>query len=268
MKINTIAERLGELARGAENSTVSDLATLLGTKPGETGHTTQETNHMPDEETPQPSIQTEPENTQGPVMEGEAPRELDLEPRNLVNVIDAMLIIIPEEEVDFRNTLLQDRSENMYSPPEDQDWHGVANRTLRTHCEGREGEPWIENILALWRGEAIITPAQAQTSMDTYKGRFFIVNRTDRPCERLVAELGGDGMLHYIHPDTVGRSDRQPLVPDEAIPLEDFGISVHFEMGMLFGEKSSESTATYHNGEARPWQGTSSFFFKYTKPTT
>ena len=72
--------------------------------------------------------------------------------RNLASVIDAMLKLIPEDEMQLRMDLQDHFNESLYQAPEIQDWRVVA-LTLQTHLQGRE-EQWIEDSLALWRNDA------------------------------------------------------------------------------------------------------------------
>lgn len=77
---------------------------------------------------------------------------MDTKRRNLASVIDAMLQLIPEDEMMLRMDLREHYNEALYKAPEIQEWRPVA-LTLQTHLQGRE-EQWIESALALWRNDA------------------------------------------------------------------------------------------------------------------
>lgn len=95
-----------------------------------------------------------------------------------------------------------------------------------------------------------------------YEGRsFYIVNHFDRPCEDLIAELIDGEHLKYIAPT---HADWPVMAFDEkeATPIWRFGIDIEIieetlvNDGMLIGEwNGSASTAQYHDGRPRKWQG-------------
>lgn len=96
----------------------------------------------------------------------------------------------------------------------------------------------------------------------------FIVNRTDRPCERLIAEQVGD-RLYYINPELREQWKDRPMSMDDATPVEDFGVICDAKAGILAGVKHPDiiPSAKYSDGRPRKWQGSSMFTFKYPGPS-
>jgi hypothetical protein len=102
--------------------------------------------------------------------------------------------------------------------------------------------------------------------IDTPKPRFYIVNTFDRPSEDYIAELGGDGMLRYIHPKLKEEWKDQPMSTENATPLEAFGIMWDIKGGVFVGvtTQTSPVIAKYENGSDRKWQGSAIFTFDYS----
>ena len=94
--------------------------------------------------------------------------------------------------------------------------------------------------------------------------KLYIVNRFDRPYEKLIAELR-KGRLYYIHPSIRNDDSYKSgfVLDDDATPLEDFGVETKTTGTILHGEVTSPSVASYHDGETRKWQGSSKFSFSY-----
>lgn len=88
--------------------------------------------------------------------------------------------------------------------------------------------------------------------------KLFIVNETDRPYERHIAEQRSDGLLYYLHPDL---KDWKGMTAERATPLEDFSVYCKVTDGILHGHREGESRAEYSTGEHRPWQGSDTFSF-------
>ena len=87
---------------------------------------------------------------------------------------------------------------------------------------------------------------------------FFIVNTVDRPCEGMVAFKREDGKLCYVSPE-LHKRNYDGMNADRATPLEAFGLAVAVKDGRLVGRVVCESTARYHDGSPRPWQGSREF---------
>jgi len=88
--------------------------------------------------------------------------------------------------------------------------------------------------------------------------RFYIVNDTDRPHENMIAELCGDGKLWYL--DTKKRNRYPGMAPESATLVQDFGLRIEVRDDVLHGEVTgAPSTACYHDGMTRRWQGSVTF---------
>lgn len=95
------------------------------------------------------------------------------------------------------------------------------------------------------------------------KRTYWIVNQTDKPCERLITEER-DGSLFYIHPEMREEWKDQPMSMSDATPLSDFGIQTKQGDGWLVGVCfPNRCTATYPDGKPRKWQGSRIFRFPY-----
>jgi hypothetical protein len=68
-----------------------------------------------------------------------------------------MLPMVPPEEVALIALLNRHIDDNRYSAPEVCDWHSAAN-SLYALLQGREEEPWLDAMLAVWRDEATPLP--------------------------------------------------------------------------------------------------------------
>jgi hypothetical protein len=78
---------------------------------------------------------------------------MDTERRNLALVIDAILQIIPEDEMQLRMDLRDHYNEALYKAPEIQEWTPVA-KTLQLHMKNKLDEQWVKDSLALWKNDA------------------------------------------------------------------------------------------------------------------
>ena len=87
---------------------------------------------------------------------------------------------------------------------------------------------------------------------------FFIVNTVDRPCEDMIAFKQPDGRLAYAT-DIPRLRGYDGMDASRATPLEAFGLEVAIKDGLLVGRIVRESTARYHDGSPRPWQGSREF---------
>lgn len=94
------------------------------------------------------------------------------------------------------------------------------------------------------------------------KMKLYIANTFDRPDERHIAEKRLDGRFYYIHPTLCDEPVYWGMTPNNPTPLEEFGIDVAVDDGILEGRLVRESEATYDTGEERRWQGGSPFSFK------
>jgi len=92
--------------------------------------------------------------------------------------------------------------------------------------------------------------------------KFFIVNTYDRPDQKHITILKGDGLLYYIHPELEKWKGMNVASPT---PIESFGIEWEIGGDLFTGKLVRESTATYHTGAVRKWQGLSSFSFIMNK---
>lgn len=101
---------------------------------------------------------------------------------------------------------------------------------------------------------------------EAIKNQFFIVNETDKPCRRLVAEKREDGLLYYIF-ESSSFLHAHPMSADRATPLEDFGFVVYYndEEKYYQFEKVNRETAQYPDGAKRSWQD-SNCLFQYHLP--
>jgi len=81
------------------------------------------------------------------------------------------------------------------------------------------------------------------------KGRFFIVNDVDRPCEELIAERRGNKLV-YIK----DKNWPAMIVTKWTVSVEDFGIKLTESGGWLHGEKIGPSASRYYDGRIRGWQ--------------
>lgn len=91
--------------------------------------------------------------------------------------------------------------------------------------------------------------------------QFFIVNAIDRPYERHIARMRKDGKLDYVHPSLCKNSFYKGMDAAEAVPIEDFGITLCVRGNMLEGALERESVVTYKDGRPRRWQGSGAFSF-------
>ena len=87
---------------------------------------------------------------------------------------------------------------------------------------------------------------------------FFIVNAVDRPCEDMIAFKQPNGRLAYAV-DIPRLRGYDGMYAGRATPLEDFGLDIDIQNGRLVGRVVRESTARYHDGSPRPWQGSREF---------
>ena len=102
--------------------------------------------------------------------------------------------------------------------------------------------------------------------MSVHSG-FWIVNDTDRPCERHLAERGTDGKFYYVHPTLRDEKAYHGMTPADPTPVEAFGLRVDVKEGKLMGmmDASVERCATYQDGRPRRWQGSREFSFTLGK---
>ena len=80
------------------------------------------------------------------------------------------------------------------------------------------------------------------------KNKYYIVNDTDRPDQRHVAQLTEDGLV-YLHP---GLSDWQTMsMRSESTPVEDFGFRITEDGDHVRFELAGLSAAKYRDGKIR-----------------
>lgn len=93
--------------------------------------------------------------------------------------------------------------------------------------------------------------------MDEVNYKFVIINETDRPYGRHVAQVLSDGTARYLHHEL---RDWPAMGTDAATDIRAF--SFHYEIRgnlVYFYRKSCDSVATYEDGTLRNWQGEASF---------
>jgi len=72
--------------------------------------------------------------------------------RYLIHVLEQIQSITPPEEGAFLAELRRLRRDHLYSAPEMCNWHSVAG-CLQSHLRHREDEPWVRQVLSVWRDE-------------------------------------------------------------------------------------------------------------------
>jgi len=90
--------------------------------------------------------------------------------------------------------------------------------------------------------------------------KFYIVNEFDCPYPPLVAYETVDGKLNYLDRT---KNSYDGMSKDRATPLEDFGFEMEYHQTEILFRKVRPSTATYHDGSLRLWQGDELFFMPY-----
>lgn len=93
--------------------------------------------------------------------------------------------------------------------------------------------------------------------------RFYIVNRFDCPNEQHMSEKRADGLFYYIHPSLRHDKAYWGMNPSNPTPVEDFGISLTIENGVIRGVLKYPSIATYLDDRPRKWQGADAFGIDY-----
>lgn len=95
------------------------------------------------------------------------------------------------------------------------------------------------------------------------KSNLYIVNTTERPAEAFLAiKREEDGKFYYVHPELIWDNRYHGMTPRNPTPVEDFGITIAIEDGVVIGEMTGQSVAMYHDGRPRQWQGSRSFKFQ------
>ena len=79
--------------------------------------------------------------------------------RNLGDVIDAMLVEIPEQETDLRDELGRCKTDSGFTAPEmmQQHWVTTAN-VLQDHLGGVDSPKWVRKVVSIWMDKPLEEP--------------------------------------------------------------------------------------------------------------
>ncbi len=105
--------------------------------------------------------------------------------------------------------------------------------------------------------------------MSKTKPEFYIINHTDAPSERMIAQRVSETRSQYIHPDLRDWHKKNGLlqITGESTPVENFGVKIEvYGRRCSFCAKHSKSDAKYSDGTTRRWQGTNFFILDLLEP--